>query len=113
MSQPFNIDAQVVLKQARRLAESSDDLVILPMHVLHALITDAPAVWNHLTDVDMHSLVGAVPAFQIRPMDTLRQRAQRSQTALSACWHMRWKSGSEHELGKFHPSLCKSTSEAS
>jgi ATP-dependent Clp protease ATP-binding subunit ClpA len=70
MPQPFDSDSQVVLKQARRLAESAHEPVILPMHVLHALITDAPTVWSRLTDVDMHSLAGAVPAFQVRPVET-------------------------------------------
>jgi len=70
MPQPFNTDAQVVLKQARRLAESSDGLVILPMHLLAALVTDAPAVWNQLTHVDVHSLVDAVPGFEVQPLET-------------------------------------------
>src|SRR5512133_542305 len=67
MAQPFNSDAQVVLKQARRIAESSDG-VILPIHLLHALFTEAPAVWSHLPQIDMRSLFSAVPKVEILPV---------------------------------------------
>ena len=66
MFQPFNRDSQIVLKQAKQLAQTSDGVVV-PMHVLHALITKAPAVWNEVAHLDMHSLRGALPALDVSP----------------------------------------------
>jgi ATP-dependent Clp protease ATP-binding subunit ClpA len=63
MPQPFNADAQKVIRIAQHLAEQGDG-VVSPFHVLSALLAAAPQVWEALPQVNAQEVRAGLPPFK-------------------------------------------------
>lgn len=62
MPQPFNPDAQKVIRIAQLLAEQADG-VVNPVHVLSALVAAAPQVWDALPQLNVQEIRAGLPPF--------------------------------------------------
>ena len=62
MPQPWNADAQKVIRTAQCLAEQTDG-VVSPIDVLSALLVAAPQVWQALPQLNVQEIRAALPPF--------------------------------------------------